>query len=213
MNYSEITAVFGGTFDPPHLGHREAVLGLFENPGVCRVIVIPSAIPPQKQSHVSVEHRLEMIKLCFSSTQGDVLKHEIQIDPREITRAGNSGKPSYTYDTLQELKKNYEALAFVMGSDQLKNLHTWYRYKEILNLCHWIILERKNESAESSHKILSELKMDGVVVPTKAPPYSSTQIRQEIARTGMPRENSLFPPVLTYLKENRLYGISTLQEK
>jgi nicotinate-nucleotide adenylyltransferase len=65
MNWHEVTAVFGGTFDPPHLGHREAIAGLFKNPGVSRALVIPSFIPPQKPQAVGSDHRVAMAKLCF----------------------------------------------------------------------------------------------------------------------------------------------------
>src|SRR6185437_5876583 len=66
---------------------------------------------------------------------------EVVIDPREVQNA-SPGKPSYSFDTLQELRKDDPRIAFVIGADQLQELPRWHRFPEILGLCHWIILKR-----------------------------------------------------------------------
>ncbi|HUP55886.1 MAG TPA: adenylyltransferase/cytidyltransferase family protein, partial [Bdellovibrionota bacterium] len=70
MNWREVTAIFGGTFDPPHLGHREAVAGLFRNPGVREVWVMPAASPPHKPAIATAEQRLELARLAFGPHPG-----------------------------------------------------------------------------------------------------------------------------------------------
>jgi len=234
--WNEVTAVFGGTFDPPHFGHREAVAGLFKNPGVQRVLIIPSATPPQKPQAVASEHRVAMARICFaerlaSDSLASSIKGEIKIDTREIDRAKNSfGHPSYTFDTLHELKRDYSQLAFVVGSDQLANLPTWYRFPEVLGLCHWIVLSRKPDGERIAETTLQEWQTSGwvkkessvwkvsssvagntptiSVIPTNARAVSSRNIREKLARDGSagPFDPLLPPEILSYLMEHRLYG-------
>ena len=84
-DWSQTVALFGGAFDPPHLGHREAVEGLLHEPGVARVIVLPSGTPPLKPSPgASPADRLEMARLCFATFS----REEVEVDPFEIQRAG-----------------------------------------------------------------------------------------------------------------------------
>lgn len=224
--WSEITAIFGGSFDPPHIGHRLAVHGLFRVPGVKRVIVIPAASPPHKPTTASAEQRAEMVKLNFNPDETPL---DIEIDSRELIRAAkNPRTPSYSFDTLMELQSLSPKLAFVIGSDQLEQLSTWHRFPDLLSLCHWIVLERKSAAPGEGLQTLSQWEASGLIektrqdrlwqstqnrnfflhrVPTEARSISSTEIRHSIARTGIPPENSLFPDVLSYLKVHRLYGI------
>jgi nicotinate-nucleotide adenylyltransferase len=214
--------------DPPHLGHREAVRGLFQHPGVRNVLVIPTASPPHKPVQATIEHRTQMTRINFSSTSRDPFPREVQVDEIEIKRAQrNPNQPSYSFDTLQELKRLHPHLAFVLGSDQLQRMHTWHRFPEILTLCHWIVLERKPNGSEHTQKTLQEWNASGLVensqthlwkirnssfsiqaVTTDAPPISSTQIRNEIAKTGAPPPSLLLPEVEGYLKLHSIYGIS-----
>src|ERR1044072_1797188 len=85
--WSNITAVFGGRFDPPHLGHREAVRGLFEHPGVKRVLIVPSASPPHKPTWATAEQRAGMAGLNFKATTKDSFPAEVELDLRELDRA------------------------------------------------------------------------------------------------------------------------------
>jgi nicotinate-nucleotide adenylyltransferase len=226
VRWNEVTAVFGGRFDPPHLGHREAVRGLFRNPGVKGVLIIPSAAPPHKLAIGTAEQRLEMAKLNFQSTPRDPFPAEIRIDARELIRAQkNPHVPSYTYDTLQELRQEYSQLAFVIGADQLAELTKWYRFPEVLTLSHWIVLERQPSGSALARATLQEWEGQGLaqsvgsslwkiknspylltVTPTEAPNVSSTAIRENMIRSGFPPENSIFEGVLAYLKAHPVYG-------
>ena len=235
--WSEMTAVFGGTFDPPHLGHREAVAGLFRNPGVRRVLVIPSATPPQKPQAIASEHRVAMAKICFSehlaslrNSAEKTIRGEVEIDTQEIDRAKRSQQPSYTFDTLQELKRDHGQLAFVLGSDQLANLPTWHRFPEVLGLCHWIVLARKPLGEQIAETTLQQWQTSGWVrkeaagwkiasqtsgiaptitlVPTDAKEISSRNIRENLAKgvSNDTLEAMLPSEILSYLMEHRLYG-------
>ncbi len=225
--WAETTAIFGGTFDPPHLGHREAVAGLFRNPGVKRVLVVPSAVPPQKSSGAtSSEHRVEMTRRCFEGLA------DVELDLRELTRAQNSPKsPTYSFDTLAELGREQSPgrLAFVIGADQLAQLHQWHRFPELLGLCHWIVLARRPGGDARAQEALKQWAGAGIIgregasrcwqlrsaastvgyiqlVATDAPEISSTGIRETIARSGRPPEGQLGEAVLAYLMRHRLYG-------
>lgn len=234
-SWHEVTAVYGGRFDPPHVGHREAVRGLFKSPGIKQVLVVPSAIPPHKPAVASAQHRLEMARLNFQNELLDPFPTEVQIDSREIERGlKNPQIPNYSYNTIQELRPLYSQLAFVIGTDQFLQLHTWHRFPEILNLCHWIVLNRKaahhqdfTHQTASLEKIIGEWTASGLlknsnshlawnirggntflmITSTDAPPFSSTTIRESIARAGTPPIGSLFPKVEGYLKDLKLYGM------
>ena len=227
--WNEVTAVFGGRFDPPHLGHRQAARGLFQNPGIQRVIVVPSASPPQKPAIASAHDRALMAERNFHSngTQGE--SHPIEVNRIELERQEKApGTPSFTFYTLQALRTQCPKLAFALGADQLHGLPTWHRFPEILTLCHWIVLERKPQGHELIQKTLQEWKASGLIaatpqpdtwevrgtphvirsVPTEATGLSSTTIRQSILKTGAPPANSLHPQVEAYLKLHPNYGIS-----
>lgn len=232
--WSEVTALLGGTFDPPHIGHREAARGLFRFPGIKQVFIIPSATPPHKSCFAEPVHRAAMAKLNFQSTPQDHYPAEIEIDLREIQSAStNSHHRNYTFNTLMEIRQETPHLAFVIGSDQLRDLHTWWRFPEILKLVHWIVLMRKPEGHTIAKEQMQKWEASNLaqkitersspsndrtwrlmggntflkLVPTDAPSLSSTQIREVIAKTGEPPAGSLLPEVWSYLKQNHLYGI------
>lgn len=221
LNWNEVTAIFGGTFDPPHLGHREAVRGLFSHPGIRRVIVVPSGTPPFKPGATSNEHRLRMTELAFSGLD------DVRIDRREIDRSLVTQKPSYSIDTILEMKREHPNLAFVAGADQLAQLHAWHRFRELLTACHWIILARQPDGEKLAHETLAHWQASGLIRPdgstspttelkvvtTDAPELSSAEIRQEIARQTDPEKllsrlnHWLNSDVLSYLMVHRIYGM------
>ena len=232
VRWNEVTAVFGGTFDPPHLSHRIAVSGLFSNPGVARVLVVPSPSPPHKPTTASAEDRVAMTRLGFAPAMRLPLAGPVEIDLCEIDRARrHPGQPTYTYDTLGELSRRISPLAFVIGTDQLAKLHTWHRFPDVLALSHWIILERQTapgRTLSEAGPVLTQWEASGLVqkeaghwrvklpggglgtclqvVPTPAPAQSSTQIRESLARQGNPPAESLSSDVLAYLMQRRIYG-------
>jgi nicotinate-nucleotide adenylyltransferase len=228
--WTECTALFGGRFDPPHLGHEEALRGLFEVPGVARVWVIPSGNPPHKVALAPDLARLEMARAAFLRPS---IGGPVDVLPLEIERVRNSGGSSYSWDTLLELKaQGAQNLAFVIGADQLKDLPRWHRFPEVLGLCHWIVLERKPEGPALIQEALSHLQGSGLIrqapeasvhglpcfeftqapgqflliCPTRAQAISSTELREKLACGHQPEELNLSNEVSLCLKRNRLYG-------
>jgi nicotinate-nucleotide adenylyltransferase len=228
LNFSEITALFGGRFDPPHVGHEQAIAGLFLNPGVRDVLVLPTPQPSHKETVARLEQRIEMARLGLIEPFKKTGAHSVKLDLREIERAKHKpGQPTYSFDTLQEIRRDIPKLAFVIGTDQLSQFTSWHRYQETLKLCHWIVLGRKPEGMDLGRKILAEWESSRLVqkskvsdqwgvngaetvmilCPTEAPHLSSTEIRMSIARTGEPPQDLLQAEVSAYLKVNKLYGI------
>ena len=233
--WSEVTALYGGTFDPPHLGHRMAVAGLFSEPGIARVRVILSPSPPHKPTVATTDDRTAMVRLGFGVNIKYPLTDSVTVDLCELERARlNPSRPTYTFDTLSELKQKIPHLAFVIGTDQLAKLNTWHRFPEVLGLSHWIILERRGDAPAAAS--LAEYEASGLitrtnlggatgihslvknggtwlrVVQTPAPEISSTQIRESLARSGKPPEGSLLPEVEAYLMRRGIYGTRTSSE-
>ncbi len=231
VRWNEVVAVLGGSFDPPHRGHREAAAGLFQNPGVREVWVIPSATPPDKPARISAVDRLRLAELAFLGPDPEApLPGPVRVDPRELLRAQRTQLPSYSFDTLSEIRREVPALAMVIGADRLSTLSHWHRFGELLELCHWIVLERRPEGNLAARQTLRDWEASGLaraevqgpdsdsrwilrggktqlaLVQTPARAVSSTQIREAIARTGQPPEGSLSPEVSDQLKREQLYG-------
>lgn len=202
-----------------------AVAGLFREPGVGRVWIMPSPSPPHKPTVASTEERVQLTRLAFGPSQTVPLKEDLRIELCELERASrHPGRPTYTFDTLMELRSKISPLAFVIGSDQFHQFPSWHRFPEVLSLSHWIILERKGAAQAQTLRLLAEWQASGLlqnegagwrirkngtflqIFPTPAPELSSTLIRQTIAKTGQPPENSLLPEVQTYLMQRGIYG-------
>lgn len=168
FRWSEVTAIFGGAFDPPHWGHIHAVAGLFSCPGVKRAVMMPTADPVQKKPLVSAHHRIEMARIAVSSMP-PYASSNIAVSTWEIERSALSKRPNYTIESAQLLQSEWgEQIAWVIGADQLNNLSSWHRFPELLGACHWIVLERKPEKGSDSSLItgLQKLQEAGLLRST-----------------------------------------------
>jgi len=222
IRWDTVHALFGGSFDPPHRGHLEAVQGLLQNPGVAKVWILPSGNHPFKNSTTSAQHCLAMTKLTFKNQPGT------EVSDYEVLNAVQD-QPTYTYQTLLDWKQKLSPLAFVIGSDQLENFSQWARFPDILGYVHWIILNRK-EGNDDSLRVLQQWKESNLMsaisgrsqswmtriagqsptqirlVETPARAISSSEVRRQYALTGKPPESAILPAVQDYLKVNHLYG-------
>ena len=111
--------IFGGTFDPPHAGHKKYADEVRNKLSLDNLIVIPTAAPPHKQKKTSTtaEDRLNMLGLLFEKDSG------VLVSDMEIARGGRS----YTFETVTLLREQYpdDELIFILGSDMLLSFHTW----------------------------------------------------------------------------------------
>lgn len=191
--------IFGGTFNPPHLGHLRLITEISDKMKLDRVLIIPAAIPPHKQatSLASGEDRLEMCRLCFGSDS------RFTVCDTELLRKGKS----YTYDTLCEIKAQYPdaELFLVVGSDMLASFDKWYRYHDILMMSTLCAASREDGfvpviegrfTAEECEKIKF------ISIPIF--PLSSTQIRQRIS-CSQDTHGLLDERVRDYINEKGLY--------
>ncbi|MBC8256188.1 MAG: nicotinate (nicotinamide) nucleotide adenylyltransferase [Candidatus Marinimicrobia bacterium] len=184
--------IFGGSFDPPHLGHLKIIEKCC---GECdKIILMPSAHSPLKKNPPFAEskHRLKLMEILIQE-----LNHPIQIDDWEINQTG----PNYTYLTIQHIQNENpnSSISLVVGADQLEQFNKWKNYKEILKAVHIIGFNRVNYHVPALEGInltwIKDFKMD----------ISSTEIRLQIAK-GDPICSELPQPVWNYIQDNNLYG-------
>lgn len=195
--------LFGGTFDPIHLGHRYLAEKAAEAAGLDKLIVIPAKIPPHKIASglVSEQDRLEMCRLAFADLDC------VEVSDFEMK---NEGK-SYSYNTVLHFRELYPdcELYFIMGSDQLLTFEKWYRYEDILHMAGIIALSRGEEDsvAELEAKAASLGAEDGRVIVVKTEPFeiSSTAIRDAFANGSDP-SCYLDKNVVEYIVSRGLYA-------
>lgn len=203
--------LLGGTFDPVHVGHlalaRAAALAL----GLDEIRFIPTGRSWQKAPTASSgAHRLAMLQQAIGDTPG------WRVDTRELERPG----ASYTIDTLLELRAELgaePALVLLMGGDQLRNLPSWHRYRELLDHAHIAATRRGPHRlsefdpplealiAEHGREALPDAPAGSIVFFRMAPvAVSATLLRAALARDEQAAE--LLPaPVLDYIRRNHLY--------
>ncbi|MBD0320542.1 MAG: nicotinate (nicotinamide) nucleotide adenylyltransferase, partial [Gemmatimonadetes bacterium] len=126
--------VFGGTFDPPHLGHLVVASDACAALRLDRVLWIPSAVPPHKVHTVQAPARTRL-ELVEAAIEGDP---RFTADDLELRRAG----PSYTVDTLRELAERHAGaeLVLLIGADNLREIPGWREPGEILRLARVAVL-------------------------------------------------------------------------
>ncbi|MBR1456147.1 MAG: nicotinate (nicotinamide) nucleotide adenylyltransferase [Oscillospiraceae bacterium] len=130
-------AVYGGSFNPPHLGHAEAAKTVYNELRPDLFLIIPDNIPPHKdmaEGSPTAEQRMELCSLAFRDVPG------AQISDIELHREGKS----YTADTVQLLRERYpdDELLLVMGTDMLLSFEEWYRFEYLLHSCTLAVLAR-----------------------------------------------------------------------
>ena len=190
--------VFGGAFDPPHAAHVALVSSAVANLQLDELHVIPTGHAWHKSRPLSpAHHRLAMAQLAF----GDLPK--VVVDARETRRAG----PSYTVDTLRELRAQWPAaeLFVLMGEDQARALPTWRDWQESLQLAIIYVAERGDWAGTKPPFMapkLYESRFRRLKMPVM--PVSATDIRARIAAHQNPCP-LVFEPVARYIELHHLY--------
>jgi len=196
--------IFGGTFDPPHLGHINMCKLFLEELELDKLFVIPASDPPHKQidSKTTITQRIEMAQLAFSSISPRVFVSDIE--------AKRSGK-SYTADTIRELKSlGYDDLYFLCGTDMLLTLCQWYKPEYIFDNTNIVYIRRENEKEIEqliSDRIIDykkRFKAKIIHITAKPIELSSSMVRQAI-NSGLDVTDMLTDKVLEYIINNNLY--------
>ena len=201
--------IFGGTFDPPHLGHLILASEAQDQLDLTRLLWTLTPEPPHKQdqSITAIEYRLAMVNLAIEDNPSFELSHV------ELDRPG----PHYTLDTIRivaEQNPNAEIVP-IIGGDSLSDLPTWHRPKELLYACHWVgVMRRPGESAnlEALERKLPGISSKIHYVDAPLLEIASRQIRSRIAE-GRPFRYYLPPTVYEYIKENHLYRQPEIQNR
>lgn len=201
----ERIGLFGGTFDPPHLGHLILAAEAQAQLGLGRVLWVLTPQPPHKPGRVitPLEHRLEMLRRALADAPG------FELSLVEAERPG----PHYTVDTVEIVRQRYPhaALFLLIGGDSLRDLPGWSRPAELLAAVDGLGVMRRpgdaieHEPLERMFPALAE-KLHFVRAPQVE--ISSSLIRQRIAEGGHYRYY-LPASVYAYLQQHRLYSGGT----
>lgn len=201
-------AIFGGTFDPIHLGHLKTSLCIQETFKFDSYIFLPCKIPTLKPpSHANPQQRIEMLQLALEPL------HAFKIDLREINR----DTPSYMVDTLQSFRKEYpnDSITLILGFDAFISLPHWYQWEKLITLSHLLVIQRAGWSEKKIPKALEplvskhqgqSLGLQGTLSFFEAGLYefSSSQIREELKK-GLDVSAILPNGVYQYIKQKGLY--------
>ncbi len=185
--------VFGGSFDPVHLGHLIVASAAADSLRLDRVHFVPAHVQPFKanQHHAEPADRVAMLRAALSHDERFVL------DTREVDRAG----VSYTADTLRALRAEFpgDALCLLVGADAARELPAWREASAIPDLAEVVVLTRPGEELPRHDLVARTLEVPAVDV-------SATQVRERVRR-GEPIEELVPPAVAHYIESHRLYGL------
>jgi nicotinate-nucleotide adenylyltransferase len=210
---SQPVLLFGGTFDPVHLGHVALAEAGLAQLRPKQMIVLPAGNPYQKARAplATAAHRVAMLRLAFDGAA-------IVIDERELHRDG----ATYTFTTLAELRGERgagESFVWLIGADAFAKLDTWHRWRELFSLTNFAVISRDGmRHSPSSDGLTAELKHRHTTIEqlaahtaghwatliTTPPPISSTDIRARCRRGESVR--AMVPPrVCDYIEQHHLY--------
>lgn len=209
-------AIFGGTFNPVHIGHYEIVNYFIDNYIVDEVWVLPSYESPHKDidTKKSFNDRVNMLKLAFSDLKN------VTINTFEEEYYNKYNDKTYSYEVLNALKKKYLncRFHFVVGFDSIKNIHTWHNYVDLIRDYWFYIFDREDnefKTIEQKKNYLDNLgknfgfKFIYEMFDIKITNISSSEIRNAFKNYDNNVEllnKYLNKNVIKYIIDNNLYG-------
>lgn len=172
------TVIFGGTFNPVHLGHVKMAETVSAIEEVEEILIIPSRQPVHKSvgnTLASEEHRVKMCQLAFGGIPKTVIS-DIEIKSKE---------KNYSITTIRMLKAEFpkKDFVFLIGGDSLIKFNKWFKYLEILNEVELYVFGRGSCSKEEFDAALENLRKDGgriTLIDKEIPNVSSSEIRQNL---------------------------------
>ncbi len=213
MPGSPAIGLFGGTFNPVHIGHLRTALEIRELLALDEMRLLPCALPPHREEpHVSARHRAAMTALAVAD------EPRLVLDDRELRRSG----PSWTSETLHEIREEVgpEAhLSFCVGMDSLVGLAGWHRWRELTDWANLVVAARPGWQQPADGEVaewlaarqvpdasaLRQRPHGGVLVAELTLlPVAATELRARLA-TGRSVRYLTPDCVLDYIKEHRLY--------
>lgn len=159
-------ALFGGSFDPPHLGHVAIVHRALEQLDIEKLVIVPAYLNPFKSlSHAPAPLRLKWLKKIFSNQKN------VEVSDFEITR----NRAVTTIETVNYFSRDNQKIYLIIGADNLASLRQWHRFDELDKLVTWVVASR-----------------DGIEIPPEfitldvTKPVSSTQLRKQAKHHQLP---------------------------
>ena len=212
-------AIYGGTFDPVHLGHLEVarrVLTLFE---LEEVIFVPACVPPHKRNAniSSAFHRFAMIALATEQDR-NLRVSSVELDAPEFP---------YAVETIERMKNVSERLFFLIGADSWAEISTWHEWRKLLKMCDVIVVTRPGhdlglnvastladlvdlrdaDQAGVTKLIEHERKPRVFITNVAMVDVSATQIRAAVRSNELDKLKAMVPPaVASYIEKYNLYG-------
>ena len=181
--------LYGGTFDPIHHGHLILARDAIEQLELDRIVFLPAAISPHKlgRAPASAELRRAMLTAAIAEEPRFVM------DDSELRRTG----PSFTIDTVEQIRARYpEALLYyLIGADNLRELHTWRRIDELRQVVQFVVFGRGLENSETAH---------GFPALPRRIDISATEVRERVAR-GVSIRYLVPDPVRLLIASHHLY--------
>ena len=213
-----VIGLFGGTFNPPHIGHIEPLLNAAQDFEFTEVRLLPAPTPPHKAVvGATLDERAKMVELICKTHP--LLK--LELCEQDLP------SPSYTINTLAHLRtlNPTASLVFVIGEDSLLTLDTWYKWQSLLDYCHLLVLPRPNcvsrtsalltkwtEQHRCNDKQFIKQMTHGAVFFAETPlrDVSSTQLREWLANPDLAGDarDWLAPEVFTFIQQQQLYKLS-----
>ncbi len=213
-----MVVLYGGSFDPVHLGHEQIVRTVSQQLAPQKIHIIPCHIPPHKaRLHVENHHRLAMLRQVF-----DGVLPNCHIDTREM----DSTSVSYTLDTVAALRQGLGesvSLNFVVGEDSWLNFSRWHRWRDILGQVNLVVVTRRGDwQSQMDDEDLAELRgyrdahevplgtLDAypngriAQLPMMAIDIASNTIRDRIS-AGESIDDMVSPSVANYIQQYGLY--------
>jgi len=197
--------IFGGTFNPIHVGHLIIAEAAREQYALQKILFIPSAHPPHKEERhvISAHHRYQLVSLAIAGNPF------FEVSDVEIKREG----PSYSVETLKFLRQTQTEPTdyfFIIGADSIPELRTWKNVEELARLCTFLVVPRPDWDISHTCKgdlglpkwVVDELLTHVVCAPLIG--ISSTDVRDRVGR-GLSIKYLVPPPVEEYILQNALY--------
>jgi nicotinate-nucleotide adenylyltransferase len=201
-------ALFGGTFDPIHLGHTTVAAEAAKYIGADKVVFVPANCSPLKgfTPIANGAHRFKMTALAIADQQN------FEVSDYELKKSA----PSYTLETVVKFKNEYKksVIYWLIGADSIDDLVHWHRIVKLIDICNLTTMYRAGCAPPDFTKFKTEWghqcieKLQHNIIQTSLVDISSTKIRNRLAAGG-DVSDVLHPAVAAYIREHRLYQSKT----
>lgn len=203
-----LISLFGGTFDPPHLGHLAVCQAAFSGLSLDRLFWVLTPDPPHKLSQLitPLPHRIAMVEIALQGTSFELSRIDL-----------DRPAPHYALDTVQLVAGQYPdaELLYLMGSDSLNDLPAWHRPADLVTALHHIgVMLRPGETPDlpALERLLPGLTAKVRFVGAPPVDISASDIRRR-AKVGEPFGDLVPPGVAQYIREHHLYQSPSINRK